>query len=256
MTIFSCAKNIYRSCRIFLLVLCVFFSAPFSVAEDNNDVLKKRPRLTKMLVIVGNGLFETVDGSIMLDGLQNGDGLAFQKEIMKRSDSEIEQLQESAIEFFATRYGIDVFNQSGIFYTGFQLDPRANPKVFYVSDEEEPVGESGWSLSMGGWGVFVVSPEGITLGGEFEGVHAPFNTVILYGDQRVERDDGSFFSYHLESHIPTVFDKYSTGAIKFRVVNDEFGEGFGMGAQMLIGQDPSNPFLVQNDARNIFTFYK
>lgn len=238
----------------FQTVILAAFSTASIMANAINDEKNVWKKDSKMLVIVGNGILDTVDGSIMLDGLDKGDGSVFQRDIMKRTHQEIAEEENKAIEFFLERYGIDVFNQDGIKYTGFQLDPRAHPKVFYASDEH--IGEAGWSLSMGGWGVFVVAPDGIVLGGEFEGMHVPFNTVILYADQFITREDATSFSYHLESDYPTSFDRFGTGAIKFRIFSEEFGEGFAMGSQMLIGLDPNNPLLFQNDARNIFIFSK
>ncbi|MFT5163267.1 MAG: hypothetical protein ACI9FJ_001853, partial [Alteromonadaceae bacterium] len=124
--------------------------------------------IKKYIVFLADGSYQSVDGSIMLDGMVEGDGLAYQRKVMGRSEPEIEQHKNLAKRYFMESFGIDVDKESGVMFTGFQVDPRNHARAYTISGEN--ISAAGWEMRMGGWGVFVMNPAGIDLAGDFSGV--------------------------------------------------------------------------------------
>jgi hypothetical protein len=168
------------------LGLVTLISASLAVAHDY--VTPTPNGYDNYVVMMANGNYQSPDGSIFLDGLK-GDGLNFQKNIMGRNDLEIEEDKQQAIAFFAERFGLDVINDvENLYFTGFQLDPQIDFRVYTASNKKVP--SEGWQAFGGGWAAFVINPEGMVLGGEFEGAHVPVGTVFAHDEHYIIRDDG------------------------------------------------------------------
>ncbi len=206
------------------------------------------------IVFVANGRFQSADGSFMKDGIVGGDGVDFQKNIMGRSDSEIADLESQAIEFFANRFGVDVENNPDIIFTGYEVDPGINLRAYTVAGQSVP--SSGWHVDDGGWAVFVVNPEGITLGGAWEGFHLPANSALFFGDYKINGTDkfgrDKDIVIHYESDIPFIMGQFGAGQIRCKTDSDKYGVGAAGGAARftILNDD----LLMQVDAKNIITF--
>ena len=111
------------------------------------------------------------------------DGMFFQKEIMGRDDAEIEAHRQAAIAFFNQRFGIDVLSHPGVTFGAFMFDPRNEYRAYTVSEMMVP--SAGWVVRDGGWRMAVTDPNGITLGGEFAGLHVPVNSVAVFGEYNI-----------------------------------------------------------------------
>ena len=112
------------------------------------------------------------------------DGAYFQEKVMGRSPSEIEQEIESAKEFFLERFGADLDSpDSGMVLNSFFVDPRKEYRAYVISGKRVP--SRGYVVRDGGIMAVVVNPEGLVLGGEFEGVWVPPGTAIVFGNYNI-----------------------------------------------------------------------
>ncbi|MFT5163586.1 MAG: hypothetical protein ACI9FJ_002182, partial [Alteromonadaceae bacterium] len=126
-------------------------------------------------------------------------------------------------------------------------------RAYTISGEN--ISAAGWEMRMGGWGVFVMNPAGIDLAGDFSGNHAPQNAVMLFGDYNIkgQHRDGSEkqIKMHFESAEPTVFDRFGSGLLNFKLHSEAFGDGLGQGVQSIA---LDSELRIQQDARNILIF--
>ncbi len=114
------------------------------------------------------------------------DGDFFQTEVMQRTPGETAAVEQDAKMFFLTRFGIDVDapDLAGrIFFRSFYQDPRVNQRVYAMSDRIVPT--SGWKVRDGGFIIFLLDPNGVELGGEFDGQVAPAGTFLVYGEYNI-----------------------------------------------------------------------
>jgi hypothetical protein len=175
----------------------------------------------------------------------------FQRKVMGRSDEEIEEQRQLAIDFFKQRFGLDVVNDTeNLYFTGFEIDPRNEMRAYTISGVHVP--RRGWKVRDGGWGVFVINPEGVTLGGEFEGMHIPVNSGMVYGEYNIEVPFKENIVIHFESDLPYIPDQFGAGAIRCKLFSEDFGEGLAGGLVNPVFLDDN--FLMQQDIRNILTF--
>jgi hypothetical protein len=236
---------------------CMVFSMGASAEGASQQVTPDADGYTKYLVFRGDGLWRSVDGSLMVGGISQGNGIAFQREIMKRSDAQIETHRQEAIAFMKQRYGLDVTVPSNDFiFTDIQIDPQNRLRAYTVSGESAPAG--GWEVRDGGWGLFVMNPNGVMLGGQFAGVHLAGGSAIFYGDYNVlvERADGTTeeIVIHYDSDLPFSFDPFGAGPIRCRLISEKYGVGFAGG--MVNPRFLDNNFLMQQDIRNVLMFSK
>ncbi|HEY5572218.1 MAG TPA: hypothetical protein VIK64_04300 [Anaerolineales bacterium] len=189
----------------------------------------------------------------------------FQREIMGRSDEEIAQDRAAAIAFFNERFGLNLtdpgglfttFTQNGVEFSPLAFDPRNEYRAYVVSEERVP--SSGWVVRDGGWRVGVVDPEGITLGGEFAGVHIPQNTSMVFGNYNIQRTlpggrEIEPIIIHYESGGPIIRNADLAGGLMFRcdLFSEEFGEGLAQGISAGVTL-PDGRF--QANIRNVLTF--
>jgi len=251
--------------KTWLLTLSIIMTAIVSLSLINttfatNNNLKKikgssTPKLhggtadNGYIVFVANGRFESVDGSILKDGIVNGDGLNFQKNVMNRTNDEINELRQEAINFFNQRFGIDVETNTSIIFTGYEMDPRINLKAFTVSGEKVPA--NGYPVDDGGWAIIITDPAGITLGGSWDGFHIPANSMLLFGEV-VINTDSDIINVHYESDTPFVLDQFNAAQVRFKSENNKFGEG-SIGGIARLNMLNSESLLLQVDIKNILT---
>lgn len=211
----------------------------------------------KYIIIMGNGSYNSPDGTRFLNGLEGGDGIAFQHKVMGRSDAEIARLEQQAKSFFAQKFGLYAGSDDRITFTGFQIDPRNNVRAYSVSDEDTPL--SGWEVASGGWQMTVVDPEGLTLGGEFAGraIHVDPGTFFVFGDHKIirseEEDEGEnedAIVIRFKTGNPYEMPK-NGGLVLMDLESDEWGKGSIGGS---IVNAVSDDGLLQSRLRSVITF--
>lgn len=197
----------------------------------------------KMLVYMGTGVFDPDDTDY-----EAPDGDVWHREIMGRSDAEIEQNRDEALAFFSERFGLDPDTQDGLEFTDFMLDPRMEYRAYVVSEETVP--SEGWIVRDGGWRLEVTNPEGVTLGGEFEGTHVPEGAFFVFGEYNIEVPDGEPIIIHYESGSAIVPTEKGLMFI-CDLSHPEWGEGLAQGI--------SSPHTLEDERRqanirNVLTF--
>ena len=111
------------------------------------------------------------------------DGEYFHRVIRGRSEEEMAEVRDAAAAFFHTVYGVDVDApemQGRVVLEPFMFDPRMDIRAFTISGETIP--PEGVPIEDGGFRMIVLDPDGITLGGDFQGVAVPQFTVGLFGE--------------------------------------------------------------------------
>ncbi len=114
------------------------------------------------------------------------EGDLFQTEIMKRSPEEVIQFRYEAIEFFKARFGLDAEDPAlvgRIVFRSFATNPQWGYRVQYFAGRR--VDADGWKVRDGGYMIQVLDPNGIELGGEFNGVTARQNSIVFYGNYNI-----------------------------------------------------------------------
>lgn len=234
-------------------LIMLSLTATNTYAVDKHGPIKSSPvTYETYLEFIGTGQFLSVDGGIFVDGLFDGDGMHWQKTIMQRTNEQIEERRLAAIEYFEVRYGIQIEGNDSVYFTGFEVDPRSHFRVYTFSGRDVP--PEGWSMRLGGWGVFVFDPDGIPLGGEFEGQHAPSGAGILFGDYNILTDSSEEIIIHYEMSQPLILNQFGGAVLEFDIFSDEFGEGVSGGSRSTTVPDPSNPRLIQQDVKVVFSF--
>lgn len=115
-------------------------------------------------------------------GFCNDTERVFHKKIMGFSQEEMEAEEQEAKEFYSDRFGLDVerlLEQQRVSIVPFFLDPRQDYRAFVFSGECAP--NEGYEVRDGGFILGVIDPEGVQLGGEFEGQKAPAGSGALFG---------------------------------------------------------------------------
>jgi len=198
--------KISLSNTIFLTVLLSLLHATSVFASNNyqdrhavKSIYKKikHPRpvgYDKYLTYAANGLFDPSvqpqdKNMVNCDPISSlCDGYYFQREIVGRTDAEIILKEQEAKDYFYSKFGLDVEDPK---YSGriairmMQVDPRFNLHVISASKDQVP--KEGWRIDDGGWVMFVTDPEGVELGGELAGVHAPFGSFVVYSEYYINR---------------------------------------------------------------------
>lgn len=202
---------------------------------------------------IGNGRITSVDGGIMVDGLIDGNGERFFQEVLDFNSADVEDYRQDAIEFFAERFGVDAEEQDGFIFTGYEVNPGINLRAYSVSGVNVP--EEGWVVEDGGFGVFVTNPEGITLGGDWDGFVIPVGSVLFYGDYVIQastkQGNPRPFRISYKSDIPFMADQFGAGQIRCQVTSEEFGGGGAGGIARFV---PMADGRLQLDVRNVISF--
>jgi hypothetical protein len=235
------------------LAVSVSASADESPWHGNPDHQKgySRPdNLIKAMTFISTRPFNSVDGTFFLDGLFGGNGMDFFKNTLGLTDQQIEVKRNSAIAFFAQRFGIDV-NDPRVYFTGFQVDPATDYRVMMMTGEENNP-DKGYPIIEGGFIVAVMDPAGLDLGGEFAGTHVPAGTVFAAGGTYVIKRGGhrEDIVINFQSRGPN--QPVGTGlVVNCEVEYPEWGKGLGWGYFEL--HKLSNG-QISAQGRNVLTF--
>lgn len=196
-----------------------------------------------LLVYLASGVYDPNDPDYTAP-----DGDFWQREIMGRTDAEIEQYRADAVEFFKQRFGIDPTTSEDVAFTSFMLDPRNEYRAYVVSGRDVP--SEGWVVRDGGWTVAVMNPDGLTLGGEYEGVHVPQGTMMVFGDYNIEVPGEEPIIIHYQSGGPII---PSDQGIQFHceLFSEELGSGLAQGISAGAVQEDG---LFHANVRNVLTF--
>jgi len=213
----------------------------------------------KSLTFIADGVYSSPDGTILVDGLA-GDGVDFHMNIMGRSSAELQDRRNEALQFFEERFGLTNDDPDNLLFSGYEVSPL-NQLTAYISTRER-VARDGWHVFDGGHQYVVLNPEGMVLGGDFEGVHVPQFATFVYGEYKVMRERikrnrrgrarvvSDPFVIQYQSTVPLQFT--AAGAlVRCELFSEEFGEGFNGGVMMnFIQQDG----LMHADIRSVLTF--
>ncbi|WP_437658499.1 hypothetical protein [Sorangium sp. So ce1182] len=200
------------------------------------------------LVFMANGSVPLTDGFFL-------DGMIFQEQIMGRTPAEIEQNRADALAYFETRFDIaDADARPDVSFFGFYADPRINYRAYIISDRRVP--PDGYEVHDGGWIAVVTDPDGLTLGGEFAGVHVPAGTFFSFGDYSIEvprsgrgRDPHPIV-IHYKCNDPLV-PTFDGGEIfTCDLLSDEFGTGRAQGMTSPVIEDGD----LRPNGRTVLTF--
>lgn len=166
-------------------VFMIFSNLVYSdVPKVNNHVDCSASR---SLVFSSVSEFVPAEGTFFTNGLFSGDGLDFQENVMLRSAAEISEHRMSAIKYFEERFGIN-FESGSIFFNGFEVMPEIEYHVILDSMKR---GIRNDEIQDGGWIAVVVDPNGVTLGGQFDGLRVPQGTMFVYGDYKINKRNRS-----------------------------------------------------------------
>lgn len=244
---------IWKNKKLALKVMILFLSTIFfhsNVMAGNNQNKKTKVPLgyIENIVFLSDGVYQSPDGSALKDGVAEGDGMDFQKNIMGRSDIEIEQQIQKTAAFFEERFGVFIDNELDILFTGYEIDPLNKLRVIKYSGEKVP--KRGWTVHDGGFQAIVVNPDGITLGGEFEGVHVPVNTVLVHGEYKLMREKQDPLVIRYRSLEPLILGQFGS-VIRCEVDSDDYGIGFTGG---ILGNVQGENGFIHSNIKTVITF--
>ena len=118
---------------------------------------------------------------------------------------------------------------------------------------------SGWQLKDAFYRLIAVNPNGVTFGGEFTGVHAPFGTIAVFGDDKTVRLKKNGQPHPTPSIIAFIstraFTPAADGTGDFQCVleSPEVGIGLGQGFFWSLEGIPF-PGMYQANQRTVMTF--
>lgn len=247
-------KSIFSS----VLVAVLISMSCKSIAHDNKRGVPAG--FDGFLVYMANGVFDPDDPNPQ-PGLENCAGLFcdggyFQREIMGRSDYEVELHEQAAKDFFRTRFGLDVDDPSlagRIEYVSFMTRPNWDYRMYVKNSKTRA---EGWQVRDGGYNIRIIDPDGIDLGGESAGRHAPFNSVVFFGEYNIllkKRSKGKDKELVIEFRSATVHQIQDDGSVMLRC--ELFSELFGSGyAIVTLDNIEREDGLIQGRGRNVLTF--
>jgi len=233
-----------------LFLFATFIHAGATAGHRPNKKTEVPLGYIESIVFLSDGVYQSPDGSALKDGVA-GDGMDFQRNIMGRSDMEIEQQIQKASDFFEERFGVFIDDTDNILFTGYEIDSQNNLRAIKYSGEKVP--GRGWTVHDGGFQAIVINPDGIMLGGEFEGVHVPVNTILVFGEYQVMREvrgklDPLLIRYR--SLEPLVLGPFGS-VIRCEVDSDDYGLGFTGG---IIGTVQLEDGFIHSNIKTVITF--
>ncbi len=208
------------------LVALAMLMTSFNVfAENHFRLVNPISRSFDHLVVFSGEAKFTPDfpglGGILVGGFGGGNE-NFQKNVMKRTDEEIEENRQEAINFFQTKFGIDANDSANILFFGFEIDPRTNLRMIVQSRAFVP--RRGFKIREGGWGIAVLNPDGVPLGGDFEGT-LPAGAFLAFGEYNIKRPHRRNMIIKFQSDIPIISNGTDITAVRYKISNNRLGEG-------------------------------
>lgn len=182
----------------------------------------------------------------------------FHRLVMGRTNEQTLEHRAAAIDFFKARFGLDpdaLENQDRLKLVMSSVIREKNYRVFTISDEMVPA--SGWLVRDGGWQLEVTDPLGITLGGEFSGMHVPVKTAFMYGDYNIRAlrpswDPGpTEIIIRYQAGSPVIPNEDGSVMFRCEVFSDEYGTGLAQGISAPV---PLGDGTIRANNRNVLTF--
>lgn len=213
----------------------------------------------QFFVFMANGVFDPNNpnpgsGAVNCDGLFC-DGYYFQSVTMGRSDQEIIEREKMAKDFFNSRFGFDVDSsefEGRVFFSSFMTNPDWDYRMYVKGTKTKA---TGWPVRDGGFYALVTDPEGVTLGGDFEGQHAPFNAIVFFGEYNVllndRRKKNKEMVIRFQSRIIHQINEDGSAQLRCQLFNDKFGEGY---AIVSLDNSLRSDGMIQGRGRNVLTF--
>lgn len=243
-----------------LLAVTMFHALPVNAGKTEYAVYGTPAGHDKYMVLMANGLYDPADLNY-----QAPDYDYFARQIMGWDDQQIAVFEQRAQEFFRERFGVDVTApemEGRAMMVPFMLDPRWEYRAYNSSGEHIP--PEGWVVRDGGYQLVVIDPNGINLGGEFTGQHAPMGAAAAFGKFNIRRGPGNAPRHddlviHYQSREPVLHNsgfplrRNGSGALiaPFEVFHPEYGSGWGFAH---IFEKNTSDGLRQTNNRNIITF--
>lgn len=180
----------------------------------------------------------------------------FHKDVMGRSDAEIEAERQKALDYFEAQFGLDLEPED---VQSFGQDPRTEYRAYKITGYRVP--EEGWLVRDGGFRVAI--PAGTTLYGEFggaAGVTLPGDGFVVFGEYNIDvtgpgnGKQPEDIIIHYQSESPIVPNGEFGAAFLCRVTSEHF-EDFGGGlAQGVFQTHTTEDGRVVSNIRNVLTF--
>lgn len=210
---------------------------------------------TGFAVAMANGILASPDDLALTDPAVFE---AFQRQVIGRTTEEIEAHRQAALQFFAERFGIhDAQTHPDVVFSSAVANPAYNYRIYAIGGLHVPA--SGWVLHDAGYTVVVTNPLGLTLGGEFAGVHVSQGALMAFGDYKIERLKRNGephprpFHVAFKSAAPIFILEDGTSHFQCELDSAEFGTGLAQGFWWLTPDIPF-PGLFQANQRIIWTF--
>jgi len=196
-----------------------------------------------MLVYLGTGVFDAADPDYEMP-----DADFWHREIMGRSDAQIAENRAEAVAFFERRFGLNPDAHSGLMLVDFMVDPRNEYRAYVSSEVAIP--SEGWIVRDGGWMLSVTDPDGLDLGGEFEGTHVPQGAIFVFGEYNIDVPGDEPIIVHYQSGQPIVA---TASGMMFlcETYHPEWGWGRAQGISAPVTLEDGR---TQANIRNVLTF--
>lgn len=240
-----------------MMLLFGLVSGSMAFAQSDDAGVPAPTGFNHMLVYMADGVYDPNDADYTAP-----DGDYFLQEVMGRSETEIADHRQAAIDFFQERFGVDVVNDERVEFTSFMVDPRNEYRLYVKANTDVP--SEGWVVRDGGWRMSVTDPEGITLGGEFDGVQVPQGSFGVFGEYNIDVASGSDSPFAVQPQ--EIIIHYQSGSliepgsdgIMFRCElfygdYDDVDAPRGL-AQGISAPQTTEDGLTQANIRNVLTF--
>jgi hypothetical protein len=212
----------------------------------------------RYLVYMANGVFDPATTPDLLPGDIH------QKEVMKRTPKEIAQQEALARQFYRQRFGLNL-DDGSVSFQSFTFNPANNYRAYTIAGESVPA--EGWVVRDGGFSATVMAEGGVTLGGQFPGVHVPKGTSFAFGDYNILVSEPGGkpgkqreIILHYRSGDPLITDQFGVLAFRCGLVNSETDLGVteaswaGMAQGLVRPRQQLPDGTVKVSIRNVLTF--
>ena len=175
------------------------------------------------------------------------DGNYFYDEIMGMDAAAIANEEQRAKDYFASRFGIDVGDlvASGrATFSSFFLDPRGEYRLYTKANRK--VSSEGWVVRDGGFALTFLDPNGVPLGGEFDGLGlvVPADSLLVWGSYNVQSTNPNgknkeAIIYDYRSEMPMIANDWGELVVNCQLSitdfasNEKDGKAQGMGTVSL-----------------------
>ena len=230
------------------LCLCLALTLLASCDEGTEDKASATPdSYSALLIYVADGVWNPADAAAAEATLERA-----QREVWGLSDEQIAAYELETKGFFVERFGLDLddpANAERLQLIPFGCDPRIAYRVVTMAGRSVPA--EGWPLCDAGYLLTVIAPEGVELGGDFEGRLAPSGSTFAYGRYYIDAGAEQDMRIDFRSITPYLADPFGVSAIRCEVDSAELGSGEANIVYKL-DQLPDSQFQVM--VRNVLTF--